>query len=473
MCHESSGVALSEVVGVGKGTVSLSDFDHADLILVIGQNPGTNHPRMLTTLREAAKRGATIVAINPLHEVGLAKFAHPQKPLDLFGGVEIAKYFVQIQIGGDQAFFLGVGKAVIEHDLASQRHGNDSPHDDISTVTDLGSVLDMLFIGDHTDGFLQWRAHAMAMSWATIVERSGIDEATIRKIAELYVDSKSVIACWAMGLTQQKHAVATIQEVTNLMLLRGNVGRQGAGLCPVRGHSNVQGDRTMGIYHLPRPAFLDALASTFRFEPPRSPGFDAVETAHAFEHGEVGVFMALGGNFASAMPDTDRIMRGLGRCGLTASVSTKVNRTHLYPGAKSLILPCLGRSERDVQTDGEQFVTVEDSMSMVHRSQGVLKAMSGEMRSEIAIVAGVGKAVFPDAVAWDELVGDYNKIRDLIAKVVPGFEDFNRRVAAPSGFQLPNVARDRTFSTIGGRAKFTISTPPDLTLPPGRAASRS
>jgi len=468
MCHESSGVALSEVVGVGKGTVSLADFDHADLILVIGQNPGTNHPRMLSTLREAAKRGATIVAINPLHEVGLAKFQHPQKPLDLFGGVELAKHFVQIQIGGDQAFFLGVSKAVIEHDLASQRHGSDRVPDDVSTVTDLGSVLDMLFIGDHTDGFLAWRAHVLAASWTTIVERSGVDEATIRKIAQLYVNSKAVIACWAMGLTQQKHAVTTIQEVTNLMLLRGNVGRPGAGLCPVRGHSNVQGDRTMGIFHLPRPAFLDALQATFGFDPPRAPGFDAVETAHAFEHGDVGVFMALGGNFASAMPDTERIMQGLGRCGLTVSVSTKVNRTHLYPGAKSLILPCLGRSERDVQDTGEQFVTVEDSMSMVHRSQGVLKALRGEMRSEVAIIAGLGKALFPGAVAWDELAADYNKIRDLIAKVVPGFEDFNRRVAAPSGFQLPNVARDRTFSSIGGRAKFTISTPPDLTLPPGR-----
>jgi len=471
MCHESSGVALSEVVGVGKGTVSLTDFEHADLILVIGQNPGTNHPRMLSTLREAAQRGATIVAINPLREVGLFKFSHPQKPLDLFGGVELAKHFVQIQIGGDQAFFLGVGKAVLEHDLASQRHFGEPRNpgkDDISTVTDLGSVLDMMFIGERTDGFIAWRSHVLSVSWETIVERSGVDEATIRKIAGLYVDAKAVIACWAMGLTQHKNAVATIQEVVNLMLLRGNVGRPGAGLCPVRGHSNVQGDRTMGIYHLPRPAFLDALGDVFQFSPPRTPGFDAVEAAEALHDGKVGVFMALGGNFVSAMPDTDRIAEGLSRCGMTVNVTTKLNRTQLYPGAKSLLLPCLGRSERDAQAGGDQFVTVEDSMSMVHSSRGVLAPASPHLRSEPAIMCGLGRALLGDVVPWQALAADYGKIRDLISKVVAGFENFNERVTAPSGFQLPNVARDRTFSSIGGRAKFAIATPPDLTLPPGR-----
>jgi len=469
MCHESSGVALSEVVGVGKGTVSLEDFDHADLILVVGQNPGTNHPRMLTTLREAARRGATIVAINPLHEVGLSKFSHPQKPLDIFGGgVPLAKHFVQIQIGGDQAFFLGVSKAVIERDLARQRHHGEPVTEDVSTVTDLGSILDVLFIGDHTDGFLGWRAHVLATPWATIIERSGVDEATIRKIADLYVEAKAVIACWAMGLTQHKNSVPTIQEVVNLMLLRGNIGRKGAGLCPVRGHSNVQGDRTMGIFHLPRPAFLDAMASVFKFSPPRTPGHDAVETAHALENGEVRVFMALGGNFLAAMPDTERVKAGLERCALTVSVSTKLNRTHLYTGKRSLILPCLGRSEIDMQASGPQFVTVEDSMSMVHRSQGVLAPGSPELLSEPAIVAHLGKAMFGDVVPWMDLIGDYNKIRDLIERVLPDFKDFNKRVAAPSGFQLPNVGRDRTFASIGGRAKFAISTPPDLTLPPGR-----
>jgi molybdopterin-dependent oxidoreductase alpha subunit len=452
MCHESSGVALSEVIGVGKGTVSLEDFDHADLILIAGQNPGTNHPRMLTTLREAVGRGATIVAINPLREVGLSKFSHPQKPLDVVrGGVALAKHFVPIQIGGDQAFFLGVGKAVLERDAAAG-----------------GTVLDRAFLDGHTQGFAAWRAHAEATPWPQIVARSGVDEPTIRKIAGLYADAKAVIACWAMGLTQHKNSVAMIQEVVNLMLLRGNVGRPGAGLCPVRGHSNVQGDRTMGIDHLPKPGFLDALGTVFGFAPPREPGYDTVETIHALEAGEVRAFVALGGNFVSAVPDTQRTMRGLERCALTASVSTKLNRTHLHPGKKALILPCLGRSEIDHQAGGAQFVTVEDSMSMVHRSQGVLAPGSAELRSEPAIIAGLGHALLGDAVPWADLIADYHKIRALIARVVPGFTDFNARVAAPGGFQLPNVARDRSFASIGGRAKFAVAEPPELTLPPGR-----
>ena len=469
MCHDSTGVALSEVVGVGKGTVSLTDFDHADLIFVVGQNPGTNHPRMLTTLREAARRGATIVAINPLREVGLSKFSHPQKPLDVLGGVTLAKHFVQVQIGGDHAFFLGVSKAVLERDLAASRTKDQRPSDELSTVTDLGDTLDLLFLGDHTDGFVPWRTHVLAMPWSVLVERSGVDQDTIRKIADLYVDAKAVIACWAMGLTQHKHAVVTIQEIVNLMLLRGNIGRPGAGLCPVRGHSNVQGDRTMGIYHLPRPAFLDALGDAFDFTPPRTPGVDTVRAIHGLEDGELTAFVALGGNFVSAVPDTARTMRALETCALTVSVSTKVNRTHLYPGRRALILPCLGRSEIDHQEAGDQFVTVEDSMSMVHRSQGVLPPASPALRSEVSIVCGLGAALIGSAkVPWHGLAGDYDRIRDLIALTVPGFDDFNTRVRTPDGFQLPNPGRDRSFSTIGGRAKFTVATPPDLALPPGR-----
>ncbi len=467
MCHDSSGVALSEVVGVNKGTVSLADFDHADLIFIVGQNPGTNHPRMLSTLREAVQRGATIVAVNPLREIGLTRFAHPQKPLDVLGGVELAKHFIQIQIGGDHAFFLGLCKAVLERDreLAQDRA---APADRPTAVAKLGSTLDLMFIGQYTEGFNPWREHVLAMPWDVLVQGSGVPEAAIREIAELYMGAKSVIACWAMGLTQHKHAVVTIQEIVNLMLLRGNVGRPGAGLCPVRGHSNVQGDRTMGIYHLPRPAFLDALGEVFGFTPPRTPGYDTVGAVHALERGEVGVFMSLGGNFLSATPDTDRTARGLERCAMTASVSTKLNRTHLYPGARALILPCLGRSEVDLQAGGPQFVTVEDSMSMVHRSQGVLAPASDQLHSEVSIVTQLGQALLGSKVPWSELAGDYNQIRDLIAMVVPGFTDFNERVLAPDGFQLPNVARDRSFASIGGRAKFTIATPPDLGLPPGR-----
>ena len=461
MCHESSGVALSETIGTGKGTVSLEDFDHADLILILGQNPGTNHPRMLTTLRAAAKRGCTIVAVNPLKEVGLTRFAHPQHPLDLFGGVAIAKQFVQIPIGGDLAFLLGLAKVVLERDAEARRS-----HDATTVQHDLGEVVDAIFIGEYTDNFGAYRAHVLAMPWSLITERSGISEPRIREIGELYIKAKAVIACWAMGLTQHKHAVATIEEVVNLLLLRGNLGRQGAGLCPVRGHSNVQGDRTMGIYHLPRPQFLEALGAEFRFKPPTVPGQDAVEACEAMAHGRVGVFMAMGGNFLQATPDTPRTAAGLERCELTVAVTTKLNRTHLYPGKRALILPCLGRSERDPAG----FVTVEDSMSIVHRSEGVLPPASPGLRSEPAICAMLGKAMFGSAtVAWDELGANYDRIRDHIARVVPGFERFNERVREPNGFQLPNAARDRSFTEVKGRrAKFSIAEPPDLALPPGR-----
>ncbi len=444
LCHESSGVALAEVIGVGKGTVSLEDFAHADLILIIGQNPGTNHPRMLTTLREAVKRGATIISINPLREVGLEAFAHPQKPLDLVHAVPLAKEFVQVQIGGDQAFFLGMTKVVLERD-----------------------AVDREFVDAYTEGFDALRAHALAMPWAAITTSAGVDEATIRRIAERYLAAPAVIACWAMGLTQHKHAVVTIQEIANLMMLRGNLGRPGAGLCPVRGHSNVQGDRTMGIDHLPTREFLDRLGNVFGFAPPRAQGLDAVETIHALEHGDLDVLMCLGGNLVSAMPDTDRTARALGRAALVASVSTKLNRTHLH-AHRALILPCLGRSERDVQAGGAQFVTVEDSMSMVHASHGVLAPASDELRSEPWIVAALGAALIGPSVPWAELAGDYDRVRDLIALVIPGFGDFNQRVRTPDGFQLPNAARDRSFASIGGRAKLVVSTPPDLALPPGR-----
>ncbi len=446
MCHESSGVALGETIGIGKGTVTLADFDHADLIFVVGQNPGTNHPRMLTTLRECAKRGTTIVSINPLREVGLSRFSHPQHPLDLLaGGVALAKEFVQVQIGGDQAFFLGIGKAVLEAD-----------------------ALDHAFVADRTQGFAEWAARARATPWPTIVDCAAVDEATIRRIAQLYASSHAVITCWAMGLTQHKHAVATIQEIVNMTLLRGNLGRAGAGLCPVRGHSNVQGDRTMGIDHHPSKQFLDALAAVAGFVPPRGKGLDTVDTLHAIERDEVQALVMLGGNLASASPDTERVARCLERCELTASISTKLNRTHLHPGRRALILPCLGRSERDVQTGGEQFVTVEDSMSMVHSSRGVLEPASPELRSEPAIVAGIGRALFGDTIAWANLVADYDHIRDWIARVVPGFTDFNERVREPSGFELPSSARDGTFTAMAGRVKFTTSPLPDLALPPGR-----
>ena len=442
MCHESSGTALSEVVGVGTGTVSLGDFEHSDLIFVIGQNPGTNHPRMLTTLREAARRGATIVSINPLREVGLARFSHPQHPLDLLaGGVPLASEFVQVQIGGDQAFFLGIGKAVLE-----------------------AGAVDAQFVAARTEGFAAWREQVLATPWQAIVESAGVDEATIRRVAEVYAGAKAVIACWAMGITQHKHSVRTIQEIVNVMLARGNIGRRGAGLCPVRGHSNVQGDRTMGIDHHARHPFLDRLGAAFGFEPPREPGLDTVGAIAAMDGGDVRAFVMLGGNFLSASPDTVRTARALERCTLTASISTKLNRTHLYPGARALILPCLARSE----ADGDQFVTVEDSMSMVHASRGKLRPASDQLRSEPAIICMLGEALLGDRVAWREYATDYDKVRDKIAQVVLGFSDFNTRVREPDGFQLPNTGRDGSFTNVGGRARFTASPLPDLALPAGR-----
>jgi molybdopterin-dependent oxidoreductase alpha subunit len=463
MCHESSGNALLEVVGVDKGTVSLDDFEHCDLIFVIGQNPGTNHPRMLSTLREAAKRGATIISVNPLREVGLSRFSHPQHPLDLFTrGVPLASEFVQVQIGGDQAFFLGVGKAVLELDAAKSHDTGETTA--ATLVSESRTMPDLLFLADKTDNFFAWRDHAIATPWSAIVRGSGVDIETIRRVADKYASAKATIACWAMGITQHKHAVRTIHEIVNVMLLRGNIGRRGAGLCPVRGHSNVQGDRTMGIDHHLRHPFLDRLGAAFGFEPPRIAGYDTVATIAAMERGDVKAFVALGGNFLSAAPDTNRTARALESCALTVSISTKVNRTHLYPGSKALILPCLARSE----DDSGRFVTVEDSMSMVHTSQGKLPPASEHLRSEPAIVAALGEQLVGDKVPWAELAADYDKIRDKIAQVVLGFGDFNKRVREPDGFQLPNTARDGSFATIGGRARFTVSALPDLSLPAGR-----
>lgn len=455
LCHESSGVALSETLGVSKGTVQLDDFARADLILVLGQNPGTNHPRMLSTLREAAARGAVIVAINPLREPGLVRFAHPQKPLDVLrGGVALAREHVAVRIGGDQALLQGVAKAVLEAESARP-----------------GDVLDHAFLDAHVDGLAAYRAHLAALDWAELEVGAGVARAAMRALAGRYVAAERVIACWAMGLTQHAHAVPMIQELTNLMLLRGNVGRPGAGLCPVRGHSNVQGDRTMGISIKPRPAFLDALDARFGaagFVAPRGPGLDTVDTLRALRAGGVAALVTLGGNLLAATPDTAATARALDGAAFTAGVTTKLNRTHLHPGRTALLLPCLGRSEVDVQAGGPQFVTVEDSMSVVHRSQGVLVPASAHLRSEPAIVAGLGAALLGPVLPWAELVGDYDRVRALIADVVPGFTDYAARVRVPGGFVLRNPARERDFGGAGGRARLVVNPAPDLRLPPGR-----
>jgi molybdopterin-dependent oxidoreductase alpha subunit len=454
MCHESSGVGLTEVIGVGKGTVSLEDFDRADAVFIIGQNPGTNHPRMLSTLRDAARRGARIVAINPLREPGLVRFAHPQSVRDLaVGGVPLASELLQVRVGGDLALIKGIIKAVLE---AEERRP--------------GEVLDGEFIAAHTTGFEAFAAAVRAEPWERLVEGSGIEREAIERAAAVYVEADRVIACWAMGITQHKHAVATIQEIVNLLLLRGNLGKPGAGACPVRGHSNVQGDRTVGITERPAAAFLEALGVRFGFEPPRRPGLDTVGAIEAMLAGEARFFMSMGGNFYSATPDTAAVGRALEGCALTVHVSTKVNRAHLYPGQRSLILPCLGRTEIDEQAGGPQMVSVEDSMSMVHASRGSLSPASAELRSEPWIVAELAMAALPGGggIEWHELVANYDRIREAIEAVVPGFEDYNQRVRGERGFRLPNGARDLDFAGCGGAARFTVHAVPDLGLPPGR-----
>lgn len=460
MCHESSGAALGASIGIGKGTVTLDDFERADLIFIIGQNPGTNHPRMLTTLSAAKARGATIVSINPLPEIGLERFKNPQEflnPVRALGilagrGARLADHWLQPRIGGDLALFKGLAKALLE---AEDR----AP----------GTVLDHAFIREHTDGFAALADDLRAASWTQITATSGVSQEEIEATAALAARSRATIACWAMGLTQQPQAVATIQQVVNLLLLRGDIGRPGAGACPVRGHSNVQGDRTMGIFEKMPEAWLARLDAEFRFSSPRKHGYDTVDAIRAMHRGDVRVFFALGGNFLSATPDTEFTAEALRRCTLTAHVSTKLNRAHLVTGRTALILPCLGRSERDVQAGGDQFVTVEDSMGIINPSRGHAEPASTHLLSEPQIVARLAQATLAGrtTVDWARLGGDYDAIRDHIARVVPGFEDFNQRIRR-GVFYLPNAPRDaREWRTATGKANFIVAPIPAATVGPG------
>ena len=447
MCHESSGSALMETIGVGKGTVTLEDFEQAQAIFVIGQNPGTNHPRMLGSLERAKRRGCKLVHINPLPEVGMTRFKHPQDVLGLLGsGTELADLFLQVRINGDVALLKGIAKAVLAHE----------------------DSLDREFITQHTSGFDEFVSALQAVSWSEVVEQSGVERKKIEHAARIFVESERTIFCWAMGLTQHRNAVANIQEIVNLMLLRGQVGKPGAGFCPVRGHSNVQGDRTVGIWERPTEAFLDRLGEAFDFEPPRNHGFDTVNAIHAMHDGQIKVFFALGGNFLSATPDTNFTADALRRCRLTAQVSTKLNRSHLITGDRALILPCLGRTEIDVQATGPQFVTTENSMGVVQISQGRLEPASHELLSEPQIVARLARATLEHrtAVNWEELANDYDQVRAAIERVIPGFEDYNARVQEPGGFHLPNAARNRVFNTKTGKAQFTVHELPQHDLGP-------
>jgi len=453
MCHESSGVALSEVLGIGKGTVTLEDFERADAIFILGQNPGTNHPRMLTELQKARRRGAEIVTLNPIVERGLESFIHPKDFSALLTGraTPISSLYLQPLIGGDLAALKGIMKWVLAFE-------EERP----------GEVLDHRFIEEHTDHFEAFAADIRGTNWEDVERQSGLARADLKRAADVYVNAEAVIACWAMGLTQHKHAVPTIQQIVNLLLLRGNIGRRGAGACPVRGHSNVQGDRTVGIVEKPKAAFLERLGKAFGFDPPRQPGYHTVAAIKAMAEGRAKVFFGMGGNFVRATPDTAYTESALRNCELTAHVTTKLNRSHLVHGRQAFILPCLGRTERDVQASGVQSVTVEDSMSMVHASRGRRPPASPHLKSEPAIVAGLAKATLgTEGVDWDALVADYDRIRDKIEEVVPGFENYNARIRQPGGFYLGNSAGARQWKTAWGRARFSVADIPDLTLPDG------
>ncbi|HEV3429058.1 MAG TPA: FdhF/YdeP family oxidoreductase [Paraburkholderia sp.] len=446
MCHEATSRGLPGTVGIGKGTVTLDDFEHADTILIFGQNPATNHPRMLGELRDCAKRGATIVSINPLKERGLERFASPQHTLDMLSpkGVQISSVFIRPRIGGDFALIKGVAKRTLELDDQAVAEGTER-------------ILDVDFIAEHTVDFDAFAADLRAESWDTIVAEAGVPLEEVLKLADIYVNGKAVISTWGMGITQHKNSVATIQLLSNLMMMRGNIGRRGAGLCPVRGHSNVQGDRTVGIEEKPTQAFLDRLGKAYDFEPPREHGYDVVESIHAMLEGHVKVFIGLGGNFAIATPDTPRTFDAMRSCALTVHVTTKLNRSHLIHGEDALILPTLGRTEIDLQNGVPQGVTVEDSMSMVHISYGMNRPASQNLLSEIAIVARMAHATLGSAkVDWLGLTADYAKIRDGIEQVFDGFQNYNERIKTPGGFHLGVASRDRVWKTPSGKAQFKV-----------------
>ena len=461
MCHEASGCALRHVIGIGKGTVTLEDFEKADAIFVIGQNPGTNHPRMLSSLQRAKQRGCKIVSINVLPEAGLMRFTNPQDfanprkaiPALLGKSTTISDLWLPVRVNGDIAVMKGI---MLEMLTSEERHP--------------GSVFDRAFIEGYCAGFDAFLAELRRTDWGKIEEGSGLTRQQIRRAAEIAMQSHRIICCWAMGLTQHRNSVATIEEVMNFLFLKGNIGRPGAGACPVRGHSNVQGDRTMGICENVGQRFLDDLGRELGFEPPREQGLDTVNTIRAMSAGTVRVFLGLGGNFLLASPDTEFTARALQSCQLTAHISTKLNRSHLITGRSAVIFPCLGRSELDIQASGPQFVTIENSMGMVNRSEGRAKPASDLLRSEPAIIAGLAKAVLGGrtSVDWDTMIQDYGNIRESIARVVPGFENFNQRIRE-GFFHLPHPARDRReFTNHERKAKFTVHPLEIQRLEPGQ-----
>ena len=442
LCHESSGVALSETLGIGKGSVTLEDFEKAELILVAGQNPGTNHPRMLSALERAKKNGCHIVSINPLPEAGLKRFKNPQRLSGYIGGgTQLADMHLPVKINGDVPLLKGMLKCLMAgHEGGSEAWVNEA------------------FIESRTEGYEAFISDLKQESLDLCVEESGIPLADMEAVAALIGRSQRIICCWAMGLTQHRNAVSNIQLLVNLLLLKGSIGIPGGGTCPVRGHSNVQGDRTMGIWEIPKPAFMEKLKQRFAFEPPTKTGYNTVQAIHAMHAGKVTFFMSMGGNLVSAGPDTEYTAEAIRRVALTVCVSTKLNRAHLVTGREALILPCLVRSERDLQTTGMQFVTLENSMGIVQSSQGRAEPISKDLLSEAAIVAGIAEQTFAkdEELDWPSLADDYDRIRDHIEATIPGFEGYNERVREPDGFYLPNANREGRFATDTGKAKFTV-----------------
>ncbi|QVY65435.1 FdhF/YdeP family oxidoreductase [Polaribacter sp. Q13] len=450
MCHESSGVALSQTLGIGKGSVTLDDFNHTDLVIVIGQNPGTNHPRMLSALGETKKQGGKIITINPLPEVGLMNYKDPQNPLKWIGsGQDLTDLFLPVKINGDVALLKIILKLMKEKEDAEPN-----------------SVFNHQFIEEKTAGLETLLEDLDKYSIDTLLPQTGLTLEQIKETTDLIINNKNIIICWAMGLTQHKNGVDNIREVVNILLLKGSIGKKGAGTCPVRGHSNVQGDRTMGIWERPPASFLDNLEKEFEFKAPRKFGFDVVEAIEAMYKKDAKVFLGMGGNFISATPDTTFTAKALQNCNLTVQVSTKLNRSHLITGKKAIILPCLGRTEKDFQEKGEQFVSVENSMGVVHQSKGTLAPCASQLLSEAAIVAGIANATLPNSTTnWLELISNYDFIRDKIEATIPGFTNFNERVRIKGGFYLPNNARENDFTpTKTGKANFSINKPSEIEL---------
>jgi molybdopterin-dependent oxidoreductase alpha subunit len=454
MCHESSGVALNETVGIGKGSVTLEDFYSAEVILIIGQNPGTNHPRMLTALQKAKANGAKIISINPLPETGLLGFNNPQTVNGIMGiKSRLTDLFLQVRINGDMALLQAINLLLLQEERKAP-----------------GTVFDPEFIREKTEGYETYIRHLESLQFDQLVAACGIPEKELRIAADLLRDRRKIIACWAMGLTQHKNAVDTIKEVVNLLLLKGSIGKPGAGTCPVRGHSNVQGDRTMGIYEKPPKVLLDGLQRIFGFDPPKHDGYDTVECIHAMHEGKAKVFFAMGGNFLSATPDTNYTAEALRRCRLTVHVSTKLNRSHLIAGEEALILPTYGRSDKDILNGELQFISCENSMGVVHSSKGSLKPVSDSLMSEPMIVCRLAEAVFGERAGdhWNRFSKHYDHIRDAIESVIPGFQEYNRRIRIPGGFYLPNGSREGRFNTFNGKANFTVAHAPTNTLPQGQ-----